>query len=153
MLLILLVSVQLFILSVMFTSAYKLFLCFYIDGNGFKTSTMRLGADVIVFSRSGGKPGKRLLLLPPFNDLLLCSSISQFSWYKFGNWPRAYMLLEFHAWTCHNSCICSLSAYQHFMFLISYVQAFLLIIICRFIYSLDDHHSMIFLVTCRTEYL
>ncbi|CAN4085495.1 unnamed protein product [Withania somnifera] len=25
-------------------------------GNGFKTSTMRLGADVIVFSRSGGKP-------------------------------------------------------------------------------------------------
>ncbi|WMV20965.1 hypothetical protein MTR67_014350 [Solanum verrucosum] len=28
-------------------------------GNGFKTSTMRLGADVIVFSRSGGKPGKR----------------------------------------------------------------------------------------------
>ncbi|KAK4734903.1 hypothetical protein R3W88_009164 [Solanum pinnatisectum] len=27
-------------------------------GNGFKTSTMRLGADVIVFSRSGGKPGK-----------------------------------------------------------------------------------------------
>ncbi|KAG6478666.1 hypothetical protein ZIOFF_062110 [Zingiber officinale] len=29
-------------------------------GNGFKTSTMRLGADVIVFSRSGGKEGKRL---------------------------------------------------------------------------------------------
>ncbi|XP_042432285.1 protein MICRORCHIDIA 7-like [Zingiber officinale] len=28
-------------------------------GNGFKTSTMRLGADVIVFSRSGGKEGKR----------------------------------------------------------------------------------------------
>ncbi|MCE3216250.1 hypothetical protein HAX54_005715 [Datura stramonium] len=28
-------------------------------GNGFKTSTMRLGADVIVFSRSGGEPGKR----------------------------------------------------------------------------------------------
>ncbi|MCD7446737.1 hypothetical protein HAX54_015641 [Datura stramonium] len=27
-------------------------------GNGFKTSTMRLGADVIVFSRSGGEPGK-----------------------------------------------------------------------------------------------
>ncbi|KAK4362748.1 hypothetical protein RND71_017989 [Anisodus tanguticus] len=27
-------------------------------GNGFKTSTMRLGADVIVFSRSGRKPGK-----------------------------------------------------------------------------------------------
>lgn len=30
------------------------------DGNGFKTSTMRLGADVIVFSRSRGKDGKRL---------------------------------------------------------------------------------------------
>ncbi|KAJ3697246.1 hypothetical protein LUZ61_000951 [Rhynchospora tenuis] len=28
-------------------------------GNGFKTSTMRLGADVIVFSRSSGKDGKR----------------------------------------------------------------------------------------------
>ena len=29
------------------------------DGNGFKTSTMRLGADVIVFSRCCGKDGKR----------------------------------------------------------------------------------------------
>ncbi|OMO80515.1 hypothetical protein COLO4_24049 [Corchorus olitorius] len=29
-------------------------------GNGFKTSTMRLGADVIVFSQSLGKDGKRL---------------------------------------------------------------------------------------------
>ncbi|URD78760.1 Histidine kinase-, DNA gyrase B-, and HSP90-like ATPase [Musa troglodytarum] len=29
------------------------------DGNGFKTSTMRLGADVIVFSRSHGKDGRR----------------------------------------------------------------------------------------------
>ncbi|XP_010239739.1 protein MICRORCHIDIA 7 isoform X2 [Brachypodium distachyon] len=28
-------------------------------GNGFKTSTMRLGADVLVFSRSHGKEGKR----------------------------------------------------------------------------------------------
>ncbi|KVH98126.1 hypothetical protein Ccrd_023660 [Cynara cardunculus var. scolymus] len=28
-------------------------------GNGFKTSTMRLGADVIVFSRCSGKDGKR----------------------------------------------------------------------------------------------
>ncbi|MCI06691.1 MORC family CW-type zinc finger protein 4-like, partial [Trifolium medium] len=27
-------------------------------GNGFKTSTMRLGADVIVFSRCKGKEGK-----------------------------------------------------------------------------------------------
>lgn len=30
-----------------------------IDGNGFKTSTMRLGADVIVFSRCVGQDGKR----------------------------------------------------------------------------------------------
>ncbi|GJS73050.1 microrchidia 7-like protein [Tanacetum coccineum] len=30
-------------------------------GNGFKTSTMRLGADVIVFSRCSGKDGKRLV--------------------------------------------------------------------------------------------
>lgn len=29
------------------------------DGNGFKTSTMRLGADVIVFSRCQGNDGKR----------------------------------------------------------------------------------------------
>lgn len=29
------------------------------DGNGFKTSTMRLGADVIVFSRSRAKNGNR----------------------------------------------------------------------------------------------
>ncbi|KAH1235557.1 Protein MICRORCHIDIA 4 [Glycine max] len=33
-----------------------------IDGNGFKTSTMRLGADVIVFSRYPGKDGKRCWL-------------------------------------------------------------------------------------------
>lgn len=33
-----------------------------IDGNGFKTSTMRLGADVIVFSRCPGKDGKRLVV-------------------------------------------------------------------------------------------
>ncbi|KAL0441893.1 UNVERIFIED_CONTAM: protein MICRORCHIDIA 4, partial [Sesamum radiatum] len=30
-------------------------------GNGFKTSTMRLGADVIVFSRWCGKNGKSIL--------------------------------------------------------------------------------------------
>lgn len=35
-------------------------LCCLADGNGFKTSTMRLGADVLVFSRSRGKEGKRL---------------------------------------------------------------------------------------------
>ena len=32
------------------------------DGNGFKTSTMRLGADVIVFSRCRGKNGRRFAL-------------------------------------------------------------------------------------------
>jgi len=29
------------------------------DGNGFKTSTMRLGADAIVFSRSRGINGNK----------------------------------------------------------------------------------------------
>lgn len=33
------------------------------DGNGFKTSTMRLGADVIVFSRCCGKDGKRYIVM------------------------------------------------------------------------------------------
>ncbi|PRQ51277.1 putative proton-exporting ATPase [Rosa chinensis] len=33
------------------------------DGNGFKTSTMRLGADVIVFTRCCGKDGKRLVVV------------------------------------------------------------------------------------------
>lgn len=32
---------------------------FLLDGNGFKTSTMRLGADVIVFSRCPGIDGGR----------------------------------------------------------------------------------------------
>lgn len=31
------------------------------DGNGFKTSSMRLGADVIVFSRCQGRDGIRYL--------------------------------------------------------------------------------------------
>lgn len=35
---------------------------FLTDGNGFKTSTMRLGADVIVFSRCSAKDGKRLVI-------------------------------------------------------------------------------------------
>lgn len=39
-------------------------LCFFADGNGFKTSTMRLGADVLVFSRSHGIQGTRLSSLP-----------------------------------------------------------------------------------------
>lgn len=38
-----------------------LFIC--ADGNGFKTSTMRLGADVIVFSRCCGKDGIRFVQL------------------------------------------------------------------------------------------
>ena len=36
-----------------------LFELYVSDGNGFKTSTMRLGADVIVFSRCRGKNGLR----------------------------------------------------------------------------------------------
>lgn len=40
--------------------------CSFLDGNGFKTSTMRIGADVIVFSRCLGKDGKRLRLLLTF---------------------------------------------------------------------------------------
>jgi hypothetical protein len=34
------------------------------DGNGFKTSTMRLGADVLVFSRCCGVEGTRFYSLP-----------------------------------------------------------------------------------------
>lgn len=42
------------------------------DGNGFKTSTMRLGADVIVFSRAT----RARCLFPPLFCVysLLCSS-------------------------------------------------------------------------------
>jgi hypothetical protein len=36
------------------------FNCTSADGNGFKTSTMRLGADVLVFSRSHNNEEKRL---------------------------------------------------------------------------------------------
>ncbi|KAH9608806.1 hypothetical protein KSS87_015150 [Heliosperma pusillum] len=35
-------------------------------GNGFKTSTMRLGADVLVFSRCCGRNGKSLLCYAPY---------------------------------------------------------------------------------------
>lgn len=43
------------------------------DGNGFKTSTMRLGADVIVFSRCSAKNGKRLAYwLHIFLPCILC---------------------------------------------------------------------------------
>ena len=37
----------------------RLFIFYILDGNGFKTSTMRLGADVIVFSRCRGSEGRR----------------------------------------------------------------------------------------------
>jgi hypothetical protein len=43
----------------LFCSFLNCLCCCYSDGNGFKTSTMRLGADVIVFSRCPGKDGKR----------------------------------------------------------------------------------------------
>jgi hypothetical protein len=43
-------------------SIYLLY--FFADGNGFKTSTMRLGADVLVFSCSRGIEGTRLSSLP-----------------------------------------------------------------------------------------
>lgn len=50
-----------------------LLLMLLIDGNGFKTSTMRLGADVIVFSRCRGKDGMRFAIcyhsLAPFSYL------------------------------------------------------------------------------------
>lgn len=45
----------------MFTSSLLIHILL-IDGNGFKTSTMRLGADVIVFSRCRGKDGKRFVI-------------------------------------------------------------------------------------------
>lgn len=37
----------------------KSYLLNFADGNGFKTSTMRLAADVIVFSRSRASNGHR----------------------------------------------------------------------------------------------
>lgn len=45
------------------------FIFLLIDGNGFKTSTMRLGADVIVFSRCPGKDGKRLVVYLPILEV------------------------------------------------------------------------------------
>lgn len=46
-------------LNALHQSRHLLFFC--VDGNGFKTSTMRLGADVIVFSRCPGKDGNRFV--------------------------------------------------------------------------------------------
>ena len=46
--------------------------CYFKDGNGFKTSTMRLGADVIVFSRYRGKDGKRFVILLLWIYLVWC---------------------------------------------------------------------------------
>lgn len=49
-----------------------------IDGNGFKTSTMRLGADVIVFSRSHGIDGRRLAyFLKSAPTISICSNIDE----------------------------------------------------------------------------
>lgn len=49
-----------------------------IDGNGFKTSTMRLGADVIMFSRSHGKDGRRLAyFLKSAPTISICSNIDE----------------------------------------------------------------------------
>jgi len=45
------------------------FVLYYSDGNGFKTSTMRLGADVIVFSRCRGKDGNRFFHNNSFRSL------------------------------------------------------------------------------------
>jgi len=53
--------------------------CFFADGNGFKTSTMRLGADVIVFSRSCGKDSKRFVPLLVAN---LCHSGFCLPWFQ-----------------------------------------------------------------------
>ncbi|KAK7293591.1 hypothetical protein RJT34_16460 [Clitoria ternatea] len=40
-------------------------------GNGFKTSAMRLGADVIVFSRYRGKDGKRVPIVGLFTQFTI----------------------------------------------------------------------------------
>lgn len=58
----------------------------YADGNGFKTSTMRLGADVIVFSRCEGRDGKGFVLIQ----------------YSFFNSPFTceLKLLYLHPWSC-----------------------------------------------------
>lgn len=57
----------LIIIITMFSSKMlpSFYICFelYLDGNGFKTSTMRLGADVIVFSRCSRKDGERFVAL------------------------------------------------------------------------------------------
>jgi hypothetical protein len=48
------------------------FNCTFADGNGFKTSTMRLGADVLVFSRSHDNKERRL----PFVILVTANCIN-----------------------------------------------------------------------------
>ena len=64
----------------------------FADGNGFKTSTMRLGADVIVFSRCQGKDGERFFLFlramfiletPVFLCCLFCNAPQPTSSYLF----------------------------------------------------------------------
>lgn len=56
-------TMALLITKIMFCSDISLYAIVSVltDGNGFKTSTMRLGADVIVFSRCEGKYGGRAM--------------------------------------------------------------------------------------------
>lgn len=59
---------------------------FLIDGNGFKTSTMRLGADVIVFSRCSGKDGKRLVDL----SMLVCQGTAHYKIRGINGWVVSF---------------------------------------------------------------
>ena len=61
----------------------------YPDGNGFKTSTMRLGADVIVFSRCQGKDGKLFELFFFLIIMLLALCFFSCGW---------WMLTVFSVW-------------------------------------------------------
>ena len=63
------------------------------DGNGFKTSTMRLGADVIVFSCCQVKDGRRLffnLLLSPF-----CSGSDPFGFWGLFLYVCSFLWLNY----------------------------------------------------------
>lgn len=72
--------------ELIYSTAHKFLSVMFQDGNGFKTSTMRLGADVIVFSRSCGKDGKRFVVSEfwtfPFSNLCFPCDIS-YTPYKF----------------------------------------------------------------------
>ena len=84
--------------------------CFFADGNGFKTSTMRLGADVVVFSRSCGKDSKRFVPLLVAN---LCHGFCLL-WYQIQmcclhilgpNWLVSYSTFPvyFKIWLCRGA--------------------------------------------------